>query len=207
MFSFLSFIIIFLIFFHDTKQQNNTGSLSTGQYPKSASIFVNVPPVPINCKLRTEDGRTVRIQETSMYESHEIWYRYLDPKLLGLDFCTGTTVSAMSFLYLGLQGIVNDRDANAVALGKLRVHAFMDHLYKENEYQYPAVGVPHKTVHDGTDLYAWLAKSLGYDARQERRAQKGSRVMSLPPSNVPYNLPKQMDAEPWEQVLLSYAYA
>ena len=177
------------------------GSLSTGGFPKNGNMFFDVPHVPPQCKLRTEDGRTVRVQETSLYEALELWHRFCDPNCLGLDLCTGTGVSIMAMLHLGLQGIVNERDAPALALGEARARNYMDHLYKQNSYKYPELGACHIQAHDGTDLYAWIGLALKYSKAQKRNYSAGSTVMILPVSNMPYNLNAKITANDWQQVL------
>ena len=174
-----------------------------GTFPASAGLYTNVPHVPCEVKLKTKDGRTVRIQETSLYESVEMWYRYCDPQTLGFDMCTGTGVSMLAMLHLGMQGIVNDRDGKAIRLGEARARCYMDHLYKENKFQYPELGLAHHTAHDGTDLNAWVPIALGFTAKQASRAHPGSRVLTFPPNNVPYNLKDNMDEEDFEQVRLA----
>ena len=86
----------------------------------------------------------------------ELFHRYCDPTTIAFDACAGTCVSVLAMLHLGLQGIVNDRDAGALALGEARARVYMDYLFKENEYQYPALGDSHKQVYDGTNLYGWV---------------------------------------------------
>ncbi len=173
-----------------------------GSFPASAGLYTNVPHVPCHAKLKTKEGRTVCIQETSLYESVEMWYRYCDPNTLGFDLCTGTGVSMLAMLHLGLQGIVNDRDGTAVRLGEARARIYMDHLYEQNHFQYPELGQAHFTAHDGTDLNAWVPIALGYNTKQRLRAHAGSRVLTFPPNNVPYNLKDNMSDTEFEQVRL-----
>jgi hypothetical protein len=137
-----------------------------------------------------------------MHEALELWHRYCEPSSLGLDLCTGTCVSILAMLHLGLKGIVNDRDADAVKLGVARARRYLDHLYEEAEYQYPRTPKRHHSTHDGTDLYAWIAKSLGLTQRQAATNKAGSTTMVLPPSNIPYNLKINMTDSEWEQVLV-----
>jgi hypothetical protein len=160
-------------------------------------VFLDVPAVPTNGKLRDKQGRTVRIQETSLHEAFELWHRYCDPKCLGLDLCTGTGVSIMAMLHLGLQGIVNERDKECLLLGVQRARNFMDHLYKDNKYQYPPLGQRHFEAHDGKDLYAWAGKCLG------RGKPQPETTLQLPPTNHPYDVPNPMDDVAFEQVLMS----
>ena len=132
-------VSIFFFFFlhlhnHTHTHTKHKGCLSTGGFPRNSNMFFDVPHVPVQFKLRTEDGRTVRIQETNLNEALELWHRYCNPDCLGLDLCSGTGVSIMAMLHLGLQGIVNERDAQAITLGEARARIYMDHLYKQNQY-------------------------------------------------------------------------
>ena len=120
----------------------------------------------------------------------ELWHRYCDPKTLGFDACAGTASSALAMLHLGLQGIVNDRDAKALALGEARARVYMDHLFKENKYQFPPIGTAHKQVWDGKNIYSWIDDELGFSKKQRRRAKPGSRVYLLPPTNAPTWMPR-----------------
>ena len=132
----------------------------------------------------------------------ELFHRYCDPTTIAFDACAGTCVSVLAMLYLGLQGIVNDRDAECLALGEARARVYMDHLFKENDYQYPDLGDSHKQVYDGTNLYGWVADALGYTTTQRRRVREGSRVLFLPPTNAPSWLP--LDEDGFEKVLPAF---
>ena len=164
------------------------------------NVFLDVPHAPTQAKLRTEDGRTVRIQETSLAEMLELWHRFCDPKALGLDLCTGTGVSMLAMLHLGLQGNVNDRDSLCVSLGEARARNYMDYLYEENDYQSPPLGKPHYQAHDGTDLYAWIPRQLGLSQQTALKFRQRSTTMILPPNNIPFNLNDKMTDEEWTQV-------
>jgi hypothetical protein len=159
-----------------------------------------VPNVPSHGKLRTHDGRTVRIQELTLHEGLELWYRYCDPDTWGMDLAAGTLASGLAILRLGLKCVLNDRDVQAVELGEARLRCYQDHLFEANKFKYPPLGTPLKTQHDGTDLYAWVAKTLGYTSKQKKRTTPGSTVMTIPPTNVPYNLKIDMTPEAYEQV-------
>jgi hypothetical protein len=112
-----------------------------------------------------------------------------------------TAVSGQAILRLGLQGIINDRDVKALALGEARAHRYMDHLFKENQFQYPPLGTPYKVVHDGTNLYSWIfTLGLGFSDKQLKAASETSRVLTLPPNNIPYNLPTKMTDLEFAQV-------
>ena len=161
-------------------------------------MYLDVPAAPTNGKLRDEQGRTVRIQEMGMHESVEMWSTYCDPTSLGLDLCTGTGVSILAMLHLGLQGIVNERDKECVHLGVQRARHYMDHLYEEMEYQFPPPGKRHITVHTGKCLYAWQAKRLGIGGKPTP-----ATTMLLPPSNHPYDVPNPIDDVGFEQVLMN----
>ena len=117
--------------------------------------------------------------------------------------CTGTGVSMLAMLHLGMQGIVNDRGEKAIRLGEARARNYVDHLYKQNKFQYPELGLAHHTAHDGTDLNAWVPIALGFNPKQALRAHAGSRVLTFPPNNVPYNLKDNMNDEDFEQVRLA----
>jgi hypothetical protein len=153
--------------------------------------------VPTNAKLRDSQGRTVRIQETSLHEAFELWHRYCDPKHLGLDLCTGTGVSIMAMLHLGLQGIVNERDKECIHLGVERARCYMDHLYKQGDFMYPEVGTRHHELYDGKVLYAWASQYLG------RGKAPSATTLQLPPTNHPYDVPNPISDESFTKVLMS----
>ena len=159
-----------------------------------------MPYVPSHYKLRTEDGKCVRLQETSLAESLHMYHQYATADRLCFDYCTGSSVSVLSMLHLGFKGIVNDRDKEAISLGIARARCYLDYLYKEAKFKYPALGVPHKTVHDGTDLYAWIPQTLNCTERQMQWTEKNSGVLILPPTNTPHNVKKTMTDTEFGQV-------
>ena len=171
-----------------------------GGYPSTSHVYINLPHVKSQCKLRDPSGRTVRICEMSLHEALELFHRFASPKAKVMDLCTGTGVSIMAMLRLGLHGVVNDRDVDALQLGVARARCYLDHLYEDNKWDYPPMYTAFKTAHDGTDLYAWYAKALGYTTKQTQRAASTSRVLVLPPTNVPINFPLQITDENWKQV-------
>lgn len=144
----------------------------------------------------------MRLQETSLAESLHMFHRYATADMTCFDYCTGSGVSLLTMLHLGFQGIVNDRDKEAMKLGVARARNYLDYLFAENKFLYPAVGVPHKQVHDGTDLYAWIPKILKCTERQQELTEKNSGVLILPPTNTPHNVKKNMTEEEFDQVLL-----
>ena len=176
------------------------GTLSTGSYPANSNVFVDVPPVPQKCRLKDEHGRVVRVQETCLQELLELWHRYCNPKLLGFDLCTGTGVSVLAMLRLGLRGIVNDRDGEVIDLAEARARNYMDHLFRENGNQFPPLNQRHMTQHDGTDLYAWVQEALTPGVVEQKCP---STCLVLPTNNYPRFLSKNMTDVEFKQVRMS----
>jgi hypothetical protein len=107
-------------------------------------------------------------------------------------------------LHLGFQGLVNERDKEAMELAVARARCYLDYLFRQNKFKYPAVGMRHKDSHDGTDLNAWIPQTLSCTEQQAKSSERGSRILVLPPTNTPHNVKKNMTAEEFKQVLFGY---
>ena len=125
----------------------------------------------------------------SLAEALYIFSKYGDPKKLNMDFCIGTSVSVMAWLLLGQQGIANDRDERALALGQDRARCYMDFILSETAKThgaYPQVGTGYVTKHDGSNLHAWITHALRLTEKQNNRLSNTSRTVVVGMTNFPF---------------------
>ena len=108
-----------------------------------------------------------------------------------MDFCVGTSVSVMAWLLLGQQGIANDRDERALALGQDRARCYMDYILShiaKTHGSYPCLGRSYVKKHDGSNLHAWITPALQLNGKQSSRLSNTSRTVVVGLSNVPFEL-------------------